>query len=169
MNFAMVLRTATAGAWLIFATSTCALAQGAAVSLGATDTNGPTEIFSDTAQLDAEQNIAIFSGGVIITQGDATITAEKVIAEFSDDTGAGRGNISVIRASGGVTIVSSEEATEAENAVYNVTTSTVVMTGNVLVTQGAVAMSADSLTYNLDTGSGQLQGNVKTVLQQANN
>ena len=72
-------------------------------------------------------------------------------------------------ASGGVTIVSGQEAAESNNAVYSLASETIVMTGDVLLTQGPSAITGDRFTYNLNTGSGEMSGRVKTILRTGNN
>ena len=39
------------------------------------------------------------------------------------------------------------------------------MTGNVLLTQGANALSSNNMTVNLTTGTAQMNGRVRTILQ----
>jgi len=76
-----------------------------------------------------------------------------------------RKKIDRLHATGGVTLVSPTEAAEAKEAVYDVTSSNVVMTGDVLLTQGENVMSGQKLTVDLKTGTGQMDGRVRTVLQ----
>ncbi len=164
------LRLALSGAALALFASGAAHAQGASVSLGVQDhdTSIPVEITSEELSLDQDTGTALFSGNVLVRQGDITMTCDRMRVEYSDDA-QGNSQINVIRMFGGVTFVSPDEAAESDTAVYTLAVETVVMTGNVLVTQGATALSSDRLTYNLNSGEGRMEGNVKTVLQQANN
>ena len=70
-----------------------------------------------------------------------------------------------LEASGGVTLVSGEEAAEADQADYDIDAGTVEMTGNVLLTQGQNALTSERMVVDLDTGTAQMAGRVRTVLQ----
>jgi len=146
-------------------------AQGAAISLGVKDhdSSTPVEITSAELELDQDTGTAIFTGDVIVAQGDVTITTQRLVVEYGPDAETGQDEIKIIRMFDGVTFVSDAEAAESSNAVYTLAIDTIVMTGNVLVTQGRTALSSDKLTYNLKSGEGLMEGNVKTILQQGNN
>ncbi len=169
MNAKTGLRSALAGLWLAMAMAGAALAQ-ASVSLGVQDhdTSIPVEITSEELELDQASGTAIFTGNVIVVQGDITMTCDRMRVEYREDPVTGANEIQIIRMFGGVTFVSPAEAAESEWAVYTLAEETMVMHENVLVTQGTTALSSDKLTYNLDTGDGLMEGNVKTILQQSN-
>ena len=125
------------------------------------DSTAPVEITADTLTVDQSTGIATFSGNVLIGQGDMRLSAGQVLVEYGETNS----DISELRASGGVTLVSATEAAEAREAVYTLGTSTVVLTGDVLLTQGKNVMAGQSLTVNLTTGTGTMAGRVRTVLQ----
>ena len=62
-------------------------------------------------------------------------------------------------------LVSGPDAAEADRADYSIDTGVIVMTGNVLLTQGANALSSNNMTVNLTTGTAQMNGRVRTILQ----
>jgi len=145
-------------------------AQGSKVSLGGDhDSSLPVEITSEELQVAQEKGQAIFTGTVIVRQGNITMTCERLQVEFAEDPVTGKNEIQTIRMFGGVTFVSQQEAAEAQRGVYVLATNTLVMYENVLVTQGTTALSSDKLTYNLDTGDGVMEGRVKTILQPNSN
>jgi len=146
-------------------------AQGAKVSLGGGDHDSslPVEITSEELEVDQANGTAIFTGDVIVGQGDITITSQEMRVEYGEDPATGKNEIRVIRMFGGVTFVSPDEAAESDTAVYTLATDMLIMQGSVLVTQGATALSADKLTYNLETGDGVMEGRVKTILQPGSN
>lgn len=154
-----------AGLMLVMATGV--LAQGASVSLGLGDydSSQPIEITSEELAVDQQAGTATFSGNVIVGQGDLRMTCERMLVEYGPDPATGESDIRVIRMFGGVTVVTAEEAAEADSAIYTLADETLVMQGDVLVTQGPTAISADKMTYNLRTGNGQMEGRVKTILQ----
>jgi len=139
-----------------------ALAQGANVAFGGLkhDSSLPVEVTADQLNVDQGDGTAIFTGNVLVGQGEMRLTAAKLRVEY----GAGS-EIEKLIASGGVTLVNGAEAAEASDAVYTIKSGMVVMTGNVILTQGKSALSGSKLSVNLNTGSGVMSGRVKTILQ----
>jgi lipopolysaccharide export system protein LptA len=143
--------------------STQAMAQGASVAFGtiAQDTNLPVEVTSDELAVDQETGTAIFTGNVVIGQGEMRLSAQRVLVVYR----ATADGIAKMEATGGVTLVSGPDAAEAERADYNIDDGTIVMRGNVLLAQGASALSADTMTIHLRDGTARMSGNVRTRLQ----
>lgn len=167
----MTLRSVIGSAILVLGLGISGVfAQGANISLGVKehDSSTPVEITSEELELDQESGQAIFTGNVIVRQGDITMTCGRMTVEYGENA-EGNNEIRLIRMFNGVTFASDTEAAESNSAVYSLTNETLVMNGSVLVTQGPTALSSDKLTYDLQSGDGRLEGNVKTVLQQANN
>lgn len=138
-------------------------AQGAQVAFGTVKSNSglPVEVTADNLEVDQGTGTAIFTGNVVIGQGEMRLSAARVLVVYrSEPSGIAR-----LEATGGVTLVSGTDAAESERADYNVDDGTIVMTGNVLVAQGPSALTADKMTVQLDSGTAQMSGRVKTVLQ----
>lgn len=157
---------------LIISVFCCALAgslsaQGTSVAFGAIqqDTSLPVEVTSDELAVDQTEGTAIFTGNVIVGQGEMRLTAPRVLVVYREDTQG----IDRLEATGGVTLVSGPDAAEAERADYSIDEGTIVMTGNVLLTQFGSALSSDKMTVQLDQGTAQMSGRVRTVLQTGNN
>lgn len=144
-----------------------ALAQGTEITFGGTqqDTSAPIEVTADGLSINQSDGTAVYSGNVIVAQGDMRLAADRVLVVYSE---ASR-KIDRLEATGGVTLVSGTEAAEAERADYNLNDGTVVMTGDVLLTQGPNALTSERMVVNLQTGTAQLTGRVRTVLQQSGN
>lgn len=130
------------------------------------DISAPVEITSDTLSVNQADGSATFSGNVVIGQGDMRLQAQNVRVEYAQGD---RTRIQKLHASGGVTLASVAEAAEAQEAVYEVTSGTIVLSGNVLLTQGANVMSGQKLTVDLSSGTGQMDGRVRTILQPGGN
>ncbi|WP_226779866.1 LptA/OstA family protein [Oceaniglobus trochenteri] len=145
-----------------------AMAQGTGIDFGGLkqDTSQPVEVASDSLQIDQSDGTAMFSGNVLVTQGEMRLSAGSVRVIYA--AGAA-GRISEMHASGGVTLVNGAEAAEAREAVYSIDKGTVVMTGDVILTQGQTALSSNSLVIDLNTGTGTLEGRVRTVFQPGSN
>ncbi|MEP1767325.1 MAG: LptA/OstA family protein [Sulfitobacter sp.] len=143
--------------------STQSIAQGASVAFGtiAQDTNLPVEVSSDELTVDQATGAAIFTGNVVIGQGEMRLSAQRVLVVYR----ATSDGIAKMEATGGVTIVSGPDAAESQRADYSIDDGTIVMQGNVLLAQGKSALSADKMTIHLRDGTARMTGNVRTRLQ----
>jgi len=140
------------------------LAQGSAVNFSGVkvDTAQPIEVTSDQLSVNQTDGVAIFTGNVIVIQGEMRLTAPEVQVNYVQGAA---GKIETIHALGGVTLVSANEAAEGREAVYTVANDTVVFTGDVLLTQTGNTVAGDLLTVNIKEGTGRMEGRVRTVLQ----
>ncbi|NNF24274.1 MAG: lipopolysaccharide transport periplasmic protein LptA [Rhodobacteraceae bacterium] len=145
-----------------------AAAQGMQVSLGALthDTSQPVEVSADSLEVDQESGTAVFSGNVLVVQGDMKLSAGSVRVTYAsgDD-----GGIAELIALGGVTFVTETEAAEGREVVYNVDDGTLSFSGDVLLTQGPNALSGDRMRINLVDGTAVVEGRVRTVFQAGEN
>ena len=139
-------------------------AQGAPVSFSGVkvDTAQPIEVTADQLSVNQNDGQAVFTGNVIVIQGEMRLTAPEVQVKYLQGAA---GKIERITALGGVTLVSANEAAEGREAVYTVADDTVVMTGDVLLTQTGNTVAGDRLTVNIKEGTGRMEGRVRTVLQ----
>ena len=64
--------------------STSAMAQGASVAFGtiAQDTSLPVEVSSDELSVDQQTGTAVFTGNVVIGQGDMRLSAQRVMVVY---------------------------------------------------------------------------------------
>jgi len=146
---------------------TIAAAQGTDVTFGGlkADTSLPVAVDSDQLSVDQTTKRAIFTGNVVVTQGEMKLTA----AEVEVENGADGQGIARVLARGGVVLVSGPDAAQGAEAVYTVTSGDVVMTGDVVLTQGSAAISGQKLVINLATGTGRMEGRVTTTFVPAQN
>ena len=140
-----------------------AQAQGTGVAFGTIrqDTNQPVEVTADNLSVDQETGVAVFTGNVVIGQGELRLSAGKVLVVYRGDSDG----IARLEATGGVTLVSGPDAAEAQRADYNIDTGTIEMSGNVLLAQGRSALSADRMSVRLSDGTARMSGRVRTILQ----
>jgi len=138
-------------------------AQGANVAFGTIrqDTSLPVEVTADNLSVDQATGTAIFTGNVLIGQGEMRLSASRVLVVYRADAEG----IARLEATGGVTLVSGPDAAESERADYNIDNGIIVMSGNVLLAQGRNALSSDKMSVKLSDGTAQMSGRVKTVLQ----
>ena len=142
-----------------------AFAQGVGIGFGGVAHDGaqPVEVTADALSVDRETGRAVFSGNVLIIQGDLRLAAgevEVVYAETDEGT-----DIDRVLASGGVLVTRGEDAAEGQEAEYLVQDASLTLNGNVLVTQGPTAIAGDRMVVDLQTGSGTVTGRVRTTLQ----
>ncbi len=137
------------------------LAQQASIAFGelTQDTTLPVEVAAETFSVNNADGTAVFSGDVLVTQGEMTLAAAEVLVEYNPEGNA----ISRLLASGGVKITSLGDAAAAAEAVYTIDSGVIVLTGDVLLTQGPSAMSGQKLTINLKDGTGVMEGRVTTT------
>ncbi len=141
-------------------------AQGAQVAFGNTqqDSNLPVEVSADNLSVNQNDGTAVFSGNVLIGQGEMRLSAPRVlVVYFKDQSG-----IQSLNATGGVTIVSGEDAAESAQADYNIETGLIEMQGDVLLVQGVNAITGDKMFIDTRAGTARVTGRVKTVLQPEN-
>ena len=140
-----------------------ASAQGARIAFGTVkqDTSQPVEVTADNLSVDQNDGTAVFTGNVLIGQGQMRLSAPKVQVFYNE---AGN-RIERMTASGGVTLVSGEDAAEAANADYNIDSGMIHMAGNVLLVQKTSSLTADKMVVDTKSGTARMEGRVKTVLQ----
>lgn len=138
------------------------LSQGANVAFGnmQQESSGPVEISADNMAINQNTGTGELTGNVLIGQGDLRLSAASVDVVYSKD----RKQIASLKASGGVTLVSGEDAAEANTAVYDISSGQIVLTGDVLLVQGPTAITADSMQVDTEAGTARMEGRVKTVL-----
>lgn len=149
---------------LILCSAHAVAAQGTGLSFSGLDAvrGLPVEVRSDELRVDNTTGETLFSGNAVLGQGDMRIAAPQIRIIYATENG---GRIERLEASGGVTLVTAEEAAEAQSAVYEVDAGTVTMQGNVILTQGQNVLSGDTLNVNLRSGQGRMDGNVRTIIQ----
>ena len=139
-----------------------AYSQGTNVSFGTIrqDPDAPIEVNADDLSVDQATNIATFHGNVVIGQGELRLSAQKVeVINRPENAG-----ISMLIATGGVTLVSGTDAAEAQRADYSIDSGVIILTGDVLLTQGSTAITAQKMSINLKDGTANMSGRVKTIL-----
>jgi lipopolysaccharide export system protein LptA len=138
-----------------------AAAQDAKIAFGdlAQDTSLPVEVAADSFSVNNADGTAIFSGNVLVKQGEMSLSAAEVRVDYSPDQTA----IARLLASGGVSITNLADSAVAREAEYTIETGIIVLTGDVRLTQGASTLQGQKLTIDLTDGSGVMEGRVTTT------
>lgn len=144
-----------------------AFAQGTEVAFGTMDqdTSLPVEVSADALSVSQNDGSALFTGNVVIGQGEMRLSAPRVLVFYTD----GQTGVERLEATGGVTLVNGDQAAESDTAEYEVNRGTIRMIGNVLLTQGANTLVSDSMDVDLESGTAQMNGRVRTVFQSGDN
>jgi lipopolysaccharide export system protein LptA len=142
-------------------------AQEATIAFGALeqDTTLPVEVSADQLAVNNADGSAVFSGNVVVTQGEMKLSAATIQVNYAEDSKS----IDQLIASGGVIVTNLGDAAEAREAIYTIETGMIVLTGDVLLTQGPSAMAGQKLTINLNDGTGIMEGRVTTTFVPGDN
>lgn len=159
-----MLRLSQLALWLLVLVAPLpAAAQGAQIAFGDTrqDSGLPVEVTADSLSVDQSDGTAVFTGDVLIGQGEMRLSAPTVLVVYYRD----QSGIERLEATGGVTLVSGDDAAEARRADYNLETGLIELVGDVLLVQGPNALTADRMFVDTAAGTARMSGRVKTVLQ----
>ena len=130
-----------------------------------TDPTAPLQVQADALSVAQADNTAVFTGNVVVTQADMQLNAARMTVIYAAD---GKG-IAELRAIGGVTVKAGPNVAAAEEAIYTVASTALVMTGNVILTMQQATIAGEGLSINLTTGLGTMTGRVTTTFAPAKN
>lgn len=136
-------------------------AEGTNVSFGGFkgDTSAPVEVTADSLSVNQANGQAVFSGNVLVKQGQMRMTAGEITVEYEE---GGKG-IKTLNATGKVVLVNATDAAQADSATYTIGSGEVLMKGNVLLTQGQATIAGEEMLVDLKSGTGKIQGRVTTT------
>ncbi|NBV54652.1 MAG: lipopolysaccharide transport periplasmic protein LptA [Proteobacteria bacterium] len=117
--------------------------------------NQPVEITASQMEVQHTQGTATFTGNVVVTQGNLTLTAPQLTVSYQSQSG----DVDTIRTTGLTTITrsgaTSEKATGTQ-AIYTPASQLLVLTGQVMLQRGPSQLSGDKLVYNIATGNAKV-------------
>lgn len=116
----------------------------------AADRTQPISVSADEGTANFETETAVYSGNVVVTQGDLKLRANTLTIK------APKGAIATIEADGGIVLTSKSGDATASRASYDVPARRVTLSGNVVLTQGDNVLRGNLLTVNLDSGIAEL-------------
>ena len=137
-------------------------AQQGVSALKGHDSRAPIDLSADRAEAQDRADRAIFSGNVIVRQGELTLRTARLTVAYASQDGI---NINRIDASGGVTVVSPSETARGDFAVYDLDQGLITMVGNVRLERGGSFLSGARLTIDLDSGRAVMDGGLRGVNQ----
>ncbi len=114
--------------------------------------NAKADVLVDADRIEVQDRSdrAIFSGNVVVRQGDLSLSANRLTVAYSS---AGGGvDIDRIDASGGVRVQSPSETARGDFAVYDLNRRLITMVGGVQLTQGRNQLNGGRLVLDLNSG-----------------
>ncbi len=127
--------------------------------------NEPIQIVADELISYNEEKYAEFIGNVKVTQGNFTITSDKLRIYYqgelldNEKKGGDEELLKKIIATGNVTITSEQYNAEAEKAEYDTATMTVILSGeNAKVISGKNSITGSKITLNRKSGQVKVEG-----------
>ncbi len=120
----------------------------------------PIELAADRLEVLQNNRTAIFTGNVIVTQGNIHMNAAQMTVYYRESGGEGEMGKGIYRiaAEGKVLFTTPGETAQGDTAVYDVDAETIHLLGNVLLTRDKNILKGTKLDYNLKTGRSVLSG-----------
>ena len=117
-----------------------------ALAMLAATSASPVKITSDQFVVDDAQHQATFTGNVVITRAELTMTAPKVVVDYGSD---GPQSIRTLTATGGVRLKTPTQTATGDMAVYDPKTQILRLTGHVQVSSGKGTIGSADLVIDL--------------------
>ena len=152
----------------------------------------PISIESDHLEVFDKEQKAIYSGSVVVVQGETTMKSGRMVVFYVRTTSDGAGgktptpapasapansgpdlgggtSLRKVEAFDGVTIVSKDQIATSREAVYDKDTNRMVLTGDASLTQNGNVTKGEKVVYDLTTGvavveASPISGRVKSLL-----
>lgn len=129
------------------------------------DTSLPVEIESQQLEIIQQEKKSVFSGNVVATQGDMTLSADQLIVFFVEEN-----EIDRLEAVGHVRFSQLDRIATSEKAVYHQQDGILLLLGDAKVQQGKNLVSGEEITFyvqeNRSVVKGSSQKRVKAVIVQ---
>jgi len=125
----------------------------------------PIDVSADRVSADSVRNTMAFEGNVVARQGDVTLYADRIEADYSREAGA----IDRIEAAGNVRVVQEGREARSARATFHNFEQRIVLSGGATLRQGENTVQGDTLTIYLRENrsvvtGGKDGGRVKAVI-----
>lgn len=110
----------------------------------------PVKITSDKFVVDDQQQIATFTGKVVILRTNLTVWAAKVVVNYAD---GGPSSIKSLVATGNVRIKTKDQDATGDRADYDPKTEILKLSGNVMVVNATGTVGSPDLVVDLNTNN----------------
>lgn len=119
------------------------------------DSDAPVDVAADRIEVHDRADRAIFSGNVVVRQGELTLQAARLTLAYSK---AGGIQIERLDASGGVLVRSPSETARGQFAIYDISRRLITLIGGVTLTRGDSSVRGGRLVLDLDSGRAVMDG-----------
>lgn len=145
---------------LLFAPAFSAMAQDTADPAGfgglAGQAGEQVNVTADNLEITEDDNTALFTGNVTITQGTMQMFAQRVDVLYGE---GGPSDLVEFTASGGrVHMAMADQTIDGDRAVYDFTLRILTFTGNVVVNNASGTVNADRLVIDTRAGTSSFSG-----------
>jgi lipopolysaccharide export system protein LptA len=162
LRVAALAAIASLGMALWMAPSVEAQEAGDALSGFAADSDEPVHIEADELEVRDRDRLAIFTGNVVVVQGETTLRTPTLEVYYTGEAMPGEGEqptaqgISRLKALGGVVVETDDQKATGQEAEFEMATQLVTLTGDVVLTQGDNLVRGERLVVNLESGESRL-------------
>lgn len=135
-------------------------AQGLADTFSGFSSNSgePVNIEADKLDVDDKNKIAVFSGNVLVTQGEVTLQTNELHVEYAgENTDSQQQQIKRLEARGALVVTQLEDSLTGDWAIFEMADELVTVGGDVVVSQGGNVLRGSKLVINLKTGQTQME------------
>lgn len=113
---------------------------------------GPVKVTADEFVISEGENLATFTGNVVVVQGTLTVRAQKLIVHYG---AKGASDIETLEALGKVHIKTPEQDVTGDKGIYDPKTRVMRVVGNVRATSATGTVTAPELLVNFATNTTQ--------------
>lgn len=132
-----------------------AAAFGQVSALKGHDSDAPVDVAADRIEVQDRADRAIFTGNVVVTQGQLTLTAPRLTVAYSSGGGV---QLRRIDATGGVTVKSPSETARGNVGIYDTQARIITLIGDVSLVQRDAKVNGGRLVIDLDSGRAVMDG-----------
>lgn len=139
----------------------------------ATNKDQPVQIEAASLEVRDKEKMAVFSGKVVVTQGDTTMRCEELRVFYDQDEPksakggtmkaaqpgpGGRQSIRRLEARRNVRVTTKDQTATGALGVFEMKTNTVTLSGGVVITQGPNVLKGERLVVDLNTSFARVEG-----------
>jgi lipopolysaccharide export system protein LptA len=140
---------------LLLAGLAMAPAFGQISALKGHNSDAPVDVAADRIEVQDRADRAIFSGNVVVRQGDLTLTAARLTVAYS---GGGGPQLKRIDATGGVVVRGPAETARGDIGIYDLERRIITLIGGVSLVQKDAKVNGGRLVIDLDSGRAVIDG-----------
>ncbi len=128
-------------------------------SLKEHDVENPVDISADRLEVKQQENIALFTGNVVVSQSDMSLVSDRITVFYQGERDENNtASISRLDASGNVVMTSPTETIKSTWGVYDFAERIITLGGDVVFSNSDGQINSPRLQLNLDTGQITMDG-----------